>query len=113
MPGTEISKNTKIVIGAGSIAAIVVAILTVGHWWGALDSQRENNTQTLVRHEQEISDLQRSYAELKLSMTAIQNEQANARDTLNKIDRQTIAIYGDLGNVKVALAESGLRVPKD
>jgi len=110
---TEISKNTRVVIGVGSIAAIVIAILTLGHWWGALDTQRENNTETLVRHEQEITELQKSYSDLKLSMTEVRNEQANARDTLNKIDRQTIAIYGDLGNVKVALAETGLRVPKD
>lgn len=110
---TEISKNTRVVIGAGSIAGAIILILSVGHWWGSLDTQRENNTQTISRHEEEISGLQKSYEELKLSMSEVKNEQTNARETLNKIDRMTIATYGELGNIKVALAETGLRVPKD
>lgn len=109
----EINKNTKVAIGAGSVVGAVVFVLTIGHWWGTLDTQRESTAQALVRHEAEITELQKNFADLKISVGEIRNEQANARDTLNKIDRQTIAIYGDLGNVKVALAETGLRIPKD
>ena len=109
----EVSENTRVVVKAGSVIGIVLAVLLVGKYWGTFETQRETTADSIARHEQAIGELRGGMAEMKASIDKMGAEQANFRETMATVNRNTQALLYETSNIKVALAERGFRIPKE
>lgn len=108
-----ISEKTRVGLTVGGAVLALIFVLGIGRYWGAWELERAYTAKTLDRHEAEITELRRTFQEMQGTLRDIKNGQDNGKDQLATAVRNTTYLVGEIGNVKVALAERGITVKGD
>lgn len=108
-----ISEKTRVGLTVGGFIVAFIFVLGVGRYWGAWESERAYTAKTLDRHEVEIVELRRTFTEMQGTLRDIKSGQENSTKQLDTAVRNSTYLVGEIGNVKVALAERGIIVRGD
>lgn len=104
----EVNESTKIAVKFGTGAAIVVALLGVGRYWGGFETQRASTELRLERNESDIKELRETFGKMQQSLGEIRAAQISVDETIKDTGRVTKALMFEWTDMKVALAERGI-----
>lgn len=109
----EISEKTKVGLTVGGAIIAFIFVLGIGRYWGTWETERQYTIRTLERHESEIAELRKTFSEMQGSLRDIKNSQDNSKESMATAVRNTTYLVGEIGNLKVALAERGIKVKEE
>lgn len=103
----EITENTRIAIRVGSIAAIAIALLTVGMWLGGLSNERTDTQKRLDKTDERVAALELRFANIEKTLIEM-NERAKSQEqplaTIGRLSQYQVELLRDL---ETALAKRG------
>jgi hypothetical protein len=106
---SEINEKTRVAITVGGAIVALITVLGVGRWWGQVETERATTARTLERHESDIRELRDMFRSMESSLQQIKNDQSNMKESTNAAVRNTTFLITEMGAVKIALAERGIR----
>lgn len=113
----DITENTRVAIKVGSIAGAIIMLLTVGAWWGGLQSERQSTRDDRVmqrarddRQDEAIQKLQDAITGVNTNLALLKQGQDAALPQLIRQSTYNTELMRDL---QTALATRGIRVKEE
>lgn len=105
---TELTENTRFAIRIGSIAAIAIALITVGMWLGGLTNERASTQARLDKTDERVTALEARFANIEktlIEMNERAKSQAEPLATIGRLSQYQVELLRD---IETALAKRGI-----